>query len=55
MPTYAISIPSQPVSQNQYVSVNARRILGSPGVSQLGPLGFILIGIVRPIMAGHMG
>jgi hypothetical protein len=54
-PTYAISIPLQPNSQNHSVSVNTGRILGSPGVSQLGPLGFILIGIVRPTMVGHMG
>jgi hypothetical protein len=54
-PTYAISIPSHPVSQNQSVSVNAGRILGSPGILQPGPLGFILIGAVRPTMAGNMG
>jgi hypothetical protein len=30
-------------------------ILGSPGRSQPGPLGFILVGIVRLEMDGHMG
>jgi hypothetical protein len=54
-PTYAIVIPSHPVSQNQYVSVNSRRILGSLGISQPGPLGFILIGEVRPTLVLHMG
>jgi hypothetical protein len=29
--------------------------LGSLGVSQLGPIGFILIGIVRPTIIEHMG
>ena len=54
-PTYAISIPSHPVSHNHYVSVNVGMILGSRGVSQPRPLGFILIGTVRPKMAGNMG
>jgi hypothetical protein len=53
--TYAISIPSHSVSQSQSVSVNTGRILGSPGISQPGSLGFILIGTVRPRMAGNMG
>jgi len=54
-PTYVIYIPSQPVTQNQFVSINDGRTLGSPSVSQPGPLSFILIGIVRPTMVGHMG
>jgi hypothetical protein len=53
--TYAISIPSHSVSQSQSVSVNTGRILGSPGISQPGSLGFILIGTVRPRMDGNMG
>jgi hypothetical protein len=53
--TYSSSIPSHLVSQNQYVSVNAERILGFLGISQLGMLGFIVIGEVRPKMVGNMG
>jgi hypothetical protein len=34
LPTYVSSIPSHLVSQNQCISVNAGRILGSPGISQ---------------------
>jgi hypothetical protein len=55
IPTYVISIPSQSFSHNQTVSVNARRILESPGVSQPGPLVFIIIGTIRPTMDVHMG
>jgi len=54
-PTSTIYIPSHPVSQNQSISLNTGRILGSPGLLQLGPLEFILIGAVRPVIAKNMG
>jgi hypothetical protein len=54
LPSYYIPFPLQSVSQSQLGSVNTRRILGSPGRSQPGPLGFILIGVVRSIMVGNM-
>jgi hypothetical protein len=45
----------QLVSQSQPGSVSTGRILGSPGRSQAGPLGFILIRTTRSAMAGHAG
>jgi hypothetical protein len=55
LPSYAIPISIQLVSQSQPVSTNTGRILGSPGISQPGPLGFTLIGAVRSTMVGNAG
>jgi hypothetical protein len=55
LPSYAIPVPLQSVSQSQPGSANTGRILGSPGRSQPGPLGFILVGAVRSTMVGNAG
>jgi hypothetical protein len=55
LPSYANSVPVQLVSQSQPGSVSTGRILGSPGRSQAGPLGFILIRAPRSTMVGHAG
>jgi hypothetical protein len=55
LPSYANSVPVQLVSQSQLGSASTGRILGSPGRSQLGTLGFILIGATRSTMDGHEG
>jgi hypothetical protein len=44
--THAISIMSNSVNSSKPTTVNSGRILGSPGKSKPGPLGFILVGIV---------
>jgi hypothetical protein len=43
LPSHASSIPVKLVSQSTPGSASTCRILGSPGRSQVGPLGFILI------------
>jgi hypothetical protein len=43
LPSHASSVPIQLVSQSQPGSAGTGRILGSPGRSQAGPLGFTLI------------
>jgi hypothetical protein len=55
LPSYAILVPLQSVSQSQPRGVDTGRILGSPGRSQLEPLGFILIGVVISTMVGNAG
>jgi hypothetical protein len=55
LPSYANFVPVQLVSQSQPGSASTGRILGSPGRSQPGPLGFILIGATRSTMVGHAG
>ena len=55
LPSYVIYVPVQLVSQSQLRSVSIGRVMGSPGRSQLGPLGFILIGASRSTMVGNAG
>jgi hypothetical protein len=55
LPSHASSVTLQLVSQSQPVNAITRRILGSHGRSQAGPLGFILIRAPRSEMAGHIG
>jgi hypothetical protein len=55
LPSYANYVPVQLVSQSQTRSASTGRILGSPGRSQEGSLGFILIGATRSTMVGHAG
>jgi hypothetical protein len=47
LPSYVIPIQLQSINQSQPGSVKNGRILGSPSRSQLGPLGFILVGALR--------
>jgi hypothetical protein len=53
LPSYANFFLVQLVSQSQPGSASIGRILGSPGRSQPGPLGFILIGAARSAMVGN--
>ena len=55
LPSHASSIPIQLVNQSQLGSASTERILGSPGRSQEGPLGFILIRTKILAMVGHVG
>jgi hypothetical protein len=55
LPSHASSVPVQLVSQSQPGSASTGRILGSPGRSQAGPLGFILIRTTGPAMASQGG
>jgi hypothetical protein len=55
LPSHANSVLVQLISQSQPGSASTGRILGSPGRSQAGPLGFILIGTTRSTMASHVG
>jgi hypothetical protein len=55
LPSHANSIPVELISQSQLGSASTWRILGSPGRSQEGPLGFILIRATRSTMASHAG
>ena len=55
LPSHASSVPVQLISQSQLGSASIGRILGSRSRSQVGPLGFILIGTTISTMAGHVG
>ena len=54
LPYHASSILVQLISQSHPESVITGRILRSPGRSQAGPLGFMLIGTTRSTMVGHV-
>jgi hypothetical protein len=53
--THANPILLNSVSSTRPTTVNSGRIVGSPGRSQPGPLGFILIGTRTPTMDGNIG
>jgi hypothetical protein len=55
IPYYDIHVPLHSVTQPQPGSANTGRILGFPGRSQPGLLGFILVGSTRSEMAGNAG
>jgi hypothetical protein len=55
LPSHANSVPVQLANQPQPGSASTGRILGSPGRSQEGPLGFILIRTTGSTMASHAG
>jgi hypothetical protein len=55
LPSYVIPVPLQSSSQLQLGSTNTGRILGSPGRSQPGLLGFILVGSVISTMEDNVG
>jgi hypothetical protein len=55
LPSDASFVLVQLVSQTQLGSASIGRILGSPGRSQVGKLGFILIRTTISTMVGHVG